>query len=302
VRAAVLFLALILITAAPAADPPAGSVTTRKLTSGGKDRTYLVHVPKGLDPKTPAPVVVAYHGAGMTGRIFRAVTGLDAHADDKRFVVVYPDGTGFLPTWNSGGIPFIVNRSDDVAFTRDLLDDLKAVVTIDPKRVYAAGFSNGGMMTYKLANELSGTFAAVCAVGGTMTYDDPDPKRPVPVIHFHGTEDVFVPYTGAPGKSAKGPAFKSVEATARAWAKADGCPPDPVEAALPDLDPEDGCKVTRKTYGPGTGGAEVVVYTVAGGGHNWFGRPSLGGLTGRSTRDVDVNTLMWEFFAKHARK
>ena len=299
---AVLFVALTLVAAAPSADPPAESGVSRKLTSGGKDRTYLVHVPKGIDPKTPAPVVVAYHGAGMTGRIFRAVTGLDAHADEKRFVVVYPDGTGFVPTWNSGGIPFIVNRSDDVAFTRDLLADLKAVTAVDPKRVYAAGFSNGGMMAYKLANELADTFAAVCAVGGTMTYDDPAPKRPVPVIHFHGTEDVFVPHVGAPGKSTKGPAYKSVEATAKAWAKTNGCPPDPAEAALPDLDPDDGCKVTRKTYGPGTGGAEVVVYTVAGGGHNWFGRPSLGGLTGRSTRDVDVNTLMWEFFEKHARK
>ncbi len=296
-----LLAAVIFTAAAPAADPPAESVVGRKLQSGGKDRTYLVHVPKGLTPRDPVPVVVVYHGAGMTGRIVRAVAGLDAHADEHKFVVVYPDGTGFVPTWNSGGIPFVVNKADDVAFTRDLLDDLKAVVPVDPKRVYAAGFSNGGMMTYKLANEVSETFAAVCAVGGTMTYDDPAPKRPVPVIHFHGTEDVFVPYTGAPGGGKKGPAFKSVEVTTKAWAKANGCPPDPVEVELPDADPGDGCKVKRKTYTGGTGGAEVVVYTVEGGGHNWFGRPSLGGLTGRSTKDIDANTLMWEFFRKHAR-
>ena len=300
-RAAVLFLALVLATAAPADEPPAPAVVTRKVKSGGKDRTYLVHVPKGLDPKTPAPVVVAFHGAGMTGRIFRAVSGLDACADEHRFVVVYPDGSGFVQTWNSGGIPFVASRADDVAFARDLLDDLKAVAAVDPKRVYAAGFSNGGMMAYKLANEAADAFAAVCAVGGTMTYDDPSPKRPVPVLHFHGTDDVFVPYVGAPSGK-KGQAFKSVEATAKAWAKADGCPPDPTEVALPDADPDDGCKVKRKTYGPGTGGAEVVVYTVEGGGHNWFGRPSLGGLTGRSTKDIDANALMWEFFRKHARK
>lgn len=298
-RLALLVLALA-ATVAPA-DPPAESVATRKLKSGGKDRSYLVHVPKGLDPKSPTPVVIAFHGAGMTGRIFRAVTGLDAVADKHKFVVAYPDGTGLVPTWNSGGIPFVVNKADDVAFARDLLADLKGVAAVDPKRVYAAGFSNGGMMTYKLANELSDTFAAVCAVGGTMTYDDPTPKHPVPVLHFHGTEDAFVPITGTPGKGGKGPSFKSVEATAKAWAKADGCDATPTETELPDTDPGDGCKVKRKVYGGGTGGAEVVVYTVEGGGHNWFGRPSLGGLTGRSTTDVDVNARMWEFFQKHAR-
>jgi len=299
VRLAALFT-LLLVAAAPA-DTPVEPVATRKLKSGGKERTYLVHVPKGLDPKVPAPVVVVYHGAGMTARIVRAYTALDAVSDKHRFVVVYPEGTGLVPTWNSGGIPFVVNKADDVAFTRDLLDDLKAVATVDPKRVYAAGFSNGGMMTYKLANELSDTFAAVCAVGGTMTYDVPTPKRPVPVLHSHGTEDAFVPMTGTPG-SGKGPSFKSVEATAKAWAKANGCNADPAEAELPDADPGDGCKVKRKTYSGGTGGAEVVVYTVEGGGHNWFGRPSLGGLTGRSTTDVDVNARMWEFFQKHARR
>ncbi|QDU22337.1 extracellular catalytic domain type 1 short-chain-length polyhydroxyalkanoate depolymerase [Urbifossiella limnaea] len=295
-------LLVLLLAAAAPADTPAAPVpvAARKVKSGGKERTYLVHVPKGLDAKTPAPVVVVFHGAGMTARIMRAVTGLDAVADKHRFVVAYPDGTGLIPTWNSGGIPFVVNKTDDVVFARDLLDDLKAVAAVDPKRVYAAGFSNGGMMTYKLANEQADAFAAVCAVGGTMTYEEPAPKRPVPVLHFHGTDDAFVPMTGTP-RTGKGPAFKSVEATAAAWAKANGCAAAPVEAELPDADPDDGCKVKRKTFAGGTGGAEVVVYTVEGGGHNWFGRPSLGGLTGRSTTDVDVNGRMWEFFQKHAR-
>lgn len=293
--------ALIVTAAAAPADPPAESVVTRKLKSGGKDRTYLLHVPKGLDAKAPAPVVIVFHGAGMTARIMRAVTGLDAVSDKHKFVVAYPDGTGFVPTWNSGGIPFVVNKADDVAFARDLLADLKDVATVDPKRVYAAGFSNGGMMSYKLANEASDTFAAICAVGGTMTYDDPTPKHPVPVMHFHGTEDVFVPHVGAATKNPKAPSFKSVEATMKAWAKANGCDAMPAETELPDADPGDGCKVKRQVYGKGTGGAEVVLYTVEGGGHNWFGRPSLGGLTGRSTTDVDVNARMWEFFQKHAR-
>jgi polyhydroxybutyrate depolymerase len=300
-RAALLLAAVALAAPAPADDPPAPGVVTRSLKSGGRARTYLVHVPKGLDPKAPAPVVVVYHGAAMTGRLMRAVTGLDAAADEHRFVVVYPDGAGLVQTWNSGGIPSVAaSRADDVAFTRDLLDDLKGVAAVDPKRVYAAGFSNGGMMAYKLANDLPDRFAAVCAVGGTMTYDTPNPKRPVPVIHFHGTEDLFVRYDG-PGKG-QAPAPKSVEATVTAWAKADGCPPAPAEADEPDVDPTDGCRVKRRTYGPGAAGSEVVLYTIVGGGHTWPGRPSPGGLAGRATKDIDANTRMWEFFRKHARK
>lgn len=304
-RALLVLLAVAVVTTTAPADPPApDAVVTRSLTSGGVKRTYLVHVPKGLDPKTPAPVVVAYHGAAMTGRLMRAVTSLDKTADAHKFVAVYPDGTGTIQTWNAGGLPAMATpRADDVAFTRDLLDDLKAVATIDPKRVYAAGFSNGGMMAYKLANELPDRFAAICAVGGTMTFDNPTPKRPVPVIHFHGTEDGLVRYGGSGGGGGvRGPGLKSVDATAKAWAKANGCPPDPTDADEPDTDPDDGCRVKRRTYGPGTDGAEVVVYTIEGGGHTWPGQPSPGGFLGRSTKDIDANARMWEFFRKHTRK
>lgn len=300
-RPLLLTAAALVAVAAPAADePPAKANPVRTVKSGGRDRTYLVHVPKGLDPKTPAPVVVVYHGAAMSSRVIRGFSGLDETADKHKFVVVYPDGTGPLLTWNAGGFPGNgLNKADDVGFTRDLLDDLKGVAAVDPKRVYAAGFSNGGMLAYKLANDLSDRFAAVAAVGGTMTFDNPAPKRPVPVVHFHGTEDTFVPYGGNNGR---GPALKSVDETAKAWAAANGCPAAPADADEPDADPADGCRVTRRTYGPGTDGAEVVVYTITGGGHTWPGQPNFGGLIGRATKDIDANATIWEFFRKHARK
>lgn len=297
-RSVLLLAACCAAVPAAADEPPAKSNPVRTVKSGGRDRTYLLHVPKTIDPKTPAPLVVAYHGAGMTARLMRAFTGLDAAADKHGFAVVYPDGTGAIQTWNAGGVTGFT-RVDDVAFTRDLLDDLKGLVTADPKRVYAAGFSNGAMLAYKLANELPDRFAAVAAVGGTMTYDTPAPKRPVPVIHFHGTDDAFVKYVGSGGQN---PLLKSVEVTAKAWAAANGCPLAPADADEPDADPADGCRVKRRTYGPGTDGAEVIVYTVEGGGHTWPGQPSWGGLMGRATKDIDANARIWEFFRKHARK
>ena len=194
-------LASLLVATFLTADPMlAPGDRTRNLKVDGRDRSYLVHVPAKYDGKTPSPVVFALHGAAMNGPMMAAFCGLNKKADEAGFIAVYPSGTGmgiFL-TWNAGGI-IGKDRADDVAFIRALLDDLGSVVKVDPKRVYATGMSNGGMMCYLLAAELSDRIAAVAPVAGTMAIEKANPKRPVPVIHFHGTADTFVPFNG-PGK------------------------------------------------------------------------------------------------------
>lgn len=52
---------------------------------------------------------------------------------------------------------------NDVGFVRQLVDELKSSLCIDPKRIFATGCSNGGMFVHELAQHLSGTFAAVAA-------------------------------------------------------------------------------------------------------------------------------------------
>ena len=172
---------------------------------GEQKRTYIVHIPKGYDPKKPAPVVLALHGAAMNGSMMVWFTGLNKKSDKAGFIVVYPSGTGTGPflTWNAGGFKgkMAEGKADDVAFIGKLLDDLGTVVKVDEKRVYACGMSNGGMMCYRLAAELSDRIAAIAPVAGTIAIDESKPKRPVPVIHFHGTKDTFVPFEMAKGKT-----------------------------------------------------------------------------------------------------
>ena len=119
----------------------------------------------GYDPKKPAPVVLALHGAAMNGPMMVWFSGLDKTSDKEGFIVVYPSGTGTGPflTWNAGGFKgkMAEGKADDVAFIGKLLDDLDTVVKMDEKRVYACGMSNGGMMCYRLAAELSDRIAAV---------------------------------------------------------------------------------------------------------------------------------------------
>ena len=152
------------------------------------------------------------------------------------------------------------------------LDNLAKVANVDAKRVYATGISNGGILCYRLASELSDRIAAIAPVSGTMGTRACKPKRPVSVMHFHGTEDKYLPFEGGiGGNSFAQMVFLPVEHSIKAWAKADGCPEKPIVRDEPTRI-ADGTTVERKTYGPGKEGAEVVLFVIHGGGHTWPGR------------------------------
>ncbi len=284
-------------------DQTAPDDQTRSLHVDGRERSYLVHVPKGLDRSKPTPVVLALHGAAMSGPMMAAFCGLSEKADQAGFVVAYPSGTGTGPflTWNAGGFttPNGENKVDDVAFIAALLDDLAAVVHVDTKRVFACGMSNGGMMCYRLAAELADRIAAVAPVAGTITIDESKPARPVPVMHIHGTQDNLVPFEAGKGPSPGFLKMKGVEESVQTWVKLNGCEPAPTSRTISQA--EDDLKVTSKTYAGGKDGSEVVLIVVEGGGHTWPGRQPPVPFLGKSTRKVAANDLIWDFFKKHAK-
>ena len=284
-----------------AAEPLTAGDHTRYLIVGNQKRSYIVHVPPGYDPNTPTPVVLALHGAGMNGSMMVWFTGLNKTSDARGFIVVYPSGTGTGPlmTWNAGGLigKLKKGRTDDVTFIGRLLDQLEATANIDRNRVYACGMSNGGMMCYRLAAEMSDRIAAIAAVAGTMAMDVNGPQRAIPIMHFHGTKDEIVPY-GAPIRQT--PAFfqlKGVEETVETWVKLNGCDEKPLSETLS----KEGDKrtVTRRTYGNGRKDSEVVLIVIDGGGHTWPGRQLPIGFLGKSARNISANDLIWEFFEKH---
>ena len=192
-------------------------------------------------------------------------------------------------------------RSTKSPSCRALLDALAGETKVDERRVFATGISNGGMLCYRLAAELSDRIAAIAPVAGTMGTETCQPQRPVSVIHFHGTADQFLPFAGGRGdKSLSSLDFFSVEHSIRQWVAADGCPAEPTVTHLPQKF-ADGTSVIRKHYGPGRQGAEVVLLVIEGGGHTWPGRQLPVEFLGRSTRNISANDLMWEFFSRHPR-
>ncbi len=279
---------------------PAGD-HERSLMSEGLPRAYWVHVPPGYDAQKPTPVVLILHSAMMNGPMMARFCGMNEKSDQAGFIAVYPNGTGttpFLKYWDAGGVRGQV--SDDVGFLSRVLDDLETLVNVDRKQVFATGMSNGGMMCYRLAAELSERIAAIAPVAGTMAIDVCQPKRPVPVLHFHGTKDKLVLYNGPDENIPKNISFLSVDKTIEAWTKIDGCPDNPVVDVIPGLDEQ--VPVRRTTYGPGTDGAQVILYAIEGGGHTWPGRDPQMFFLGKSTKVVSANDVIWEFFQKHPMK
>lgn len=301
-----IFVALVVACAGDAGLLAEGD-HTRSLDVGGRKRTYLVHVPKGHDSKKPCALVLAFHGAGMNAVLMSAYSGLNKKADDNDFLVVYPNGTGrsgFL-TWNCGGFQgsFADGRPDDVEFTTRMIDELESVVAVDPKRVYATGISNGGMMCYRLGAELAQRIAAIAPVAGALAIEKVNPSRPVPALVLHGTEDTFVPFNGPDPRTRRLFKIATIDDSVRAWALANGCPETPAATDLPDRAPDDGTTVKRFVYGPGRDGAEVILLKIIGGGHTWPGQSiASGAFLGRSTRDISANDVIWDFFIRHPMK
>src|SRR3954468_20807913 len=235
---------------------------SRELKIGDTFRSYSVHIPPSYDPGRPTPVVMVFHSAMMNGSLMARFCGLNEKADRSGFVVVYANGTGTTPLflyWDAGGVRGRV--SDDVGYVAKLLDDLGTVVNVDPIRVFATGMSNGAMMCYRLAAELSDRIAAIAPIAGTMAIEQCQPRRPVSVLHFHGTKDGLVLFGGPDERTPKNLKFLSVDETIRAWVRLNGCPEAPVVADLDNL-ADDGTTVRRKAFGPGKEDSEVVLYVI----------------------------------------
>ena len=198
------------------------------MASGGRTRRALVHAP----PAAPGlrPLVIALHGHGGTAARMRRRSGWNAAADARGFIVAYPDGASWrnIPwrSWNAGACCGYSRETgvDDIAYLRNLLDALIAEYPVDPARVYVTGISNGGMMAYRAACELSDLVAAIAPVAGALGISACQPSEPVSVIIFHGTDDRYVPYNGGQSPVTHDDRRDPpVLETAAVWAKQDHC-------------------------------------------------------------------------------
>lgn len=306
-------------------------VVHHALVFQGQVRSYSVYLPSefshGVIENQPSgdacvkrfPVVLAFHGVLMNAETMAEMTDLHQLGFRSGFIVVYlnGDGHGRFRTWNSGGRSGRLERiaEDDVGFVRLVLQGLEANYPIDSNRIHATGFSNGGMMCYRLAVEMPEVIASIAPVAGTLAVplrSDGYPesaiglKRAVPSLHIHGTEDKFVPWTGPNARTPKNLDFCSVPQTVQAWVRHHsrvsgeeiGC------ESVPFLDRcADGTRIASQVFRRLSGGERdevaIELVRVDGGGHTWPGGKNREWLVGTTSREFSANERMWEFFQRH---
>jgi polyhydroxybutyrate depolymerase len=280
----------------------------KTLEYGGRQRSYLLHLPKNFAQEKKMPLVIDLHGGGGTGRSAMEQTGFNDLADKFGFIVVYPNGTGregFLSgtprnrqllTWNAGSCCGYARNSDvdDVGFIRELIKTLESKYQIDKKRIYVTGMSNGGMMAYRLACELSDKIAAIGVVSGVMTTSVCEPKNPVSVIHIHGAMDNNVPMEGGVGSNAldrvpKPPVMDSI----KFWVKQNKCDEKP-EVTVSG-------SVEKSVYQCKNKDLEVAFYLIKNGGHAWPGGRRMSTLLDKPAQELSASPIIWEFFEKHPK-
>ena len=275
-----------------------------ELRHDGLTRHALVHLPPGFRPGQSTSLVLAFHGGGGDAAYMADDDryGLISLADRENFVIVFPSGysrwpRGKLATWNAGDCCGDARdrQVDDVGFVRALLQHLGRQIPITPQRTFAMGMSNGAMMSYRLACEMSDAVRAIAAVAGTEAMTPCQPTHPVGILHIHARDDSHVLFDGGAGPDAFRDArkvmdFVSVPTTISRWVTRQHCAPTArrtLEVPGAYCETHEGCE----------GGAEVKLCVTASGGHAWPGAP--GSRLGRKAPPspaLSANAQAWSFF------
>lgn len=289
------------------------------LQHDGLKRVFRFYIPENMADHPP--VVILLHGGtrSMDELFQKNAGGTNAWptvAEDEGFILVVPNGTnvrtdkpvGNNQQWND--CRPTGSTADDVGFISKIINWSAEKMSINKKRVYVTGVSNGGVMAYRLASELDDKIAAIAAFiankpKNSQCEDHPD--NPVPVMIINGTADPMMPFNG--GEVSKGDRgmVLSTKATVAYWAKQNGVAGTPAAIdTLQNISREDESYVIRFRYGSAKAGAPVVLYKVAGGGHlmpsvkhivpHWIER-----LLGNQNNDVEGARIAWQFLSQFSK-
>jgi polyhydroxybutyrate depolymerase len=254
---------------------PAPGTHNLSMYVNGARRGAVVYAPPSYARGTPVPLVIGLHCRPCTGTFLRQLSGFDAVADRHGFLVAYPDGVG--GTFNG---MTCCGSADDVTFLRELARELVTTWGADADRVYLAGISNGGDMSYRAAVETTGVFAAIGVVsagyaGGRATDAGYVPRAPVSLLTIIGTADN---------------GYSSYDTGVTRWQERLRCTPAPATAPAPQV---------ARTVAPCADGSTVDVYRVTGMGHVWPG--AAGGVLSWPDAPFSATEVLWRFFAEHPR-
>jgi polyhydroxybutyrate depolymerase len=253
------------------------------LSHGGLTREYILYVPSSYNGSTQVPLLFNFHGFGGTSSAHMTTADMRTLSESQIFLLVYPQGSSMsgYSHWNAAQLGGDNKSSaDDVGFVEAMITSISSSYQVNSNRIYACGYSNGGMMSYFLGKSISDKIAAIGSVSGTMLEGNPDPSNPVPMINIHGTSDSVVPYLGNSD-------YPAISIVLTYWANHNGANLTPVTTSLTS----GSTSVEKSVYSDSGGTGWVEHYKVNAGGHDWFNLDLSGS---------DTNQLIWNFFSQHA--
>jgi len=273
----------------------------------GLQRQFIVYIPKKQYMDKAKPVVFNFHGGFGNGEQQCETSKMYNVSDKYGFIVVCPDGTPSnggrsiskkLLYWNDGQLntPSQINEVNDVHFVEAMIDYLDSNFNINTNKIYSTGLSNGAIFSFRLACELSDKITAIAPVAGSICNmsETCNPSRSVPVIMFNGEEDTNVPYEGGLGSGFADYVFPPVSTSINFWINKNN-----LSSVVRDTG-KIGKSAKYEIYG-NNDQAQVILWTLEDGGHNWPGGNSiLGGmLLGNINEDIFASEEMWKFFDKY---
>ena len=263
-----------------------GNAQVDSIFDQGSYRTFIVHLPAGYNENTDYPIVLNLHGLGSTGFEQYLYSEFHLEADEKGFIVVYPDAIN--NSWDLFG-------DFDVTFLTHLIDTLRERYSTTDC-LFSMGMSQGGFLSYKLTCELPYEISAIASVTGNMITPwqaSCTGTDPTPVMQFHGTADAVVPYNGTFG-------IPPVEETIDWWVNENDCSASPDYIAYPDIDPNDGSTAESFSYTNCDEESNVVFYKITGGGHSWPGAIAIPAF-GSTNQDIHASSMIADFFEEYCQ-
>ena len=254
----------------------------QRVLHNGEEREYFLYVPDSYNENTEYPVLLNFHGFGGNAKDYiNYESDFRDVAEQEGVILVYPQGSllsGFSH-WNAAPMAEDnKSNTDDIGFIELLIRNLQQDLSVDPNRIYATGFSNGGMFSYALGCFTEGLIAGVAAVSGLqLNLEDCSPSHPISVLIAHSTTDDVIPYAGSSDVA-------SVDETVSFWRTANQTSSEAKESRH-NLGDE---TVWIYTYTGGTNGSEVLHYKVDNGMHMWFDH---------IIEEQSFASLMWDFLS-----
>ena len=254
----------------------------QSIVHDGINREYVLYVPNSYDSASPVPVLFNFHGFGGNASEFMNDADMRAVAESDTFILVYPQGSCLEGSshWNAcptGGDN--KSNADDLGFVESIINEISSQYNIDMERIYGAGYSNGGMMAYGLANYKSNLVAAVASVSGVMLDCIGQTSRPIPIVHLHGTSDGVLPYNGNSD-------WSSTQSTLDHWINFNNT----ITVPTVSTDNSGGMSIEYYVYDQGDSSVSVEHYKYIGGEHVWFSTTYQG---------QNASEIVWNFVSQY---